>query len=578
VVELLLDFRQADLLSTDTRQQLESVRTSARQMRRLVQDLLDITRIESGHLAVHPQGVDSAALVDEALGALRPLAEARSIRIEKFLPCTVPGIWADRQRIVQVLTILVGNAIQHVPEGGGISLSARSKGRELCFAVSDNGSGIPEERLPHLFDRFWHAPAPGSDGVGLGLAIARGIVEAHGGRIRAESQVGKGSTFYFTLPLVPDDVGADVLADREWGSSIAAITAPPLSDPSGEKAGRAEQEAASGREAAGHRSSRFLESVSHLAEVEVDCIADLAEKLRGEVLTALHLGHLRPDDRLPSIRQAARELGVPNHAVVRAYQALAAEGIVEKRERSGVYLAQPGRSGGELQGETARWVAEVLIGAWMHQIKVPQLPELIRRFTTAVSLHCLCVESTDDHRTALAAELHQQFGFRTSPLPVTDLPAGVLTPLDERWTRLQDADLLVTTSFHAPRVRQLAEELNKPLIVMTVHPEVVAAIEGRLAESGDLVVVCVDPAFGARVRASVGEAYQDRIRIVLAGDAGAVAGLDRSQPVLLTRAARQQLPDADLRMIVPLSPSFSAGTAWEISKVLVRYNMEAARA
>jgi hypothetical protein len=113
--------------------------------------------------------------------------------------------------------------------------------------------------------------------------------------------------------------------------------------------------------------------------------------------------------------------------------------------------------------------------------------------------------------------------------------------------------------------------------VVTIHPEVIAAIDARLEQNGELTVVCVDRAFGERVRASVGQAYRDRIQVVLAGDSEAIATLDPSTPVLLTRAARQQLPDAGFRLVTALSPSFSPQSMRDIATELVRFNMEAAR-
>jgi DNA-binding transcriptional regulator YhcF (GntR family)/anti-sigma regulatory factor (Ser/Thr protein kinase) len=540
-----------------------------------VQDLLDVSRIEAGHFAIHRERAASTALIDEAISLLRPLAEAKAIRLQSRLSATLPPVLADRQRIVQVFMNLVTNAIRHVPEGGSIALSARSAGQEVRFSVRDSGPGISEAHLPHVFDRFWQAAGPGRDGLGLGLAIARGIVEAHGGRIWAESQEGKGSTFHFTLPVPSGDTAAANGEEAEPDVAIAFLpgaAAVPTATVSGMR-----QDAPQRQADAAERSSRFLEEVSRLPDIPLDSVDALAAHLRDRIMRALHLGYLRVNDRLPSIRQIANTLGVPYHSAVQAYESLATDGIAEKRERSGIYLAPQTDVGGELQTETARWVAQVLLGAWVHQIRVPRLPDLIRRFTAAVPLRCACMESTEEHRVALAMELSQQFGLQTTPIHVPDRQNSPLTPEHDLWWKLQEMDLLVTTSFHAPRVRRIAEELGKPLIVMTIHPEVVAAVDQRLAEAGELTVVCVDPTFGERVRSGVEAAFRDRIRVVLADDARAVESLDRSQPVLLTRAARQRLPEASFRLIVPVAPSFSVETAWDITTALVRFNMEAAR-
>jgi signal transduction histidine kinase len=114
----------------------------------------------------------------------------------------LPAVLADAARIQQVLSNLVGNAVKFTPRQGQITVSADLLDKEVRFAVIDTGPGIPPEQVPHIFGRFWQARSADRRGIGLGLAIAKGIVEAHSGRIWVESQVGVGSTFYFTLPIV----------------------------------------------------------------------------------------------------------------------------------------------------------------------------------------------------------------------------------------------------------------------------------------------------------------------------------------------------------------------------------------
>ena len=169
-------------------------------MDRIIQDLLDIARIESGRLAVEPHSVPAAELVDEAATMLRPVAEKNGQRLDCAALDGLPAVRADRDRVMQIFSNLAGNAIKFTPAGGTITLAAEPDGTGVRFRVTDTGSGIPAENIPHLFDRFWQASRTDRRGIGLGLPIVKGLVEAHGGSIHVESRVGEGTTFFFTLP------------------------------------------------------------------------------------------------------------------------------------------------------------------------------------------------------------------------------------------------------------------------------------------------------------------------------------------------------------------------------------------
>jgi PAS domain S-box-containing protein len=198
--ELLLEIT-ADTPGSLGRRQVDIIRRSAGRMNRLIEDLLDVRRIEGGQLGVEPRPVQVRALIDEALEALRPLAAASALELELELPSDLPRVLADPARIQQVLSNLVGNAIKFTPAGGRICISGWRVSGEVCLSVVDTGPGIPSDQLPHIFGRFWQGGRADRRGVGLGLAIAKGLVEAHGGRIWAESRVGHGSSFFFTLPI-----------------------------------------------------------------------------------------------------------------------------------------------------------------------------------------------------------------------------------------------------------------------------------------------------------------------------------------------------------------------------------------
>ena len=168
-------------------------------MNSLILNLLDLAKIEAGRFELSLQPYLASRLVTDAFVTLAPLAESKSIR----LTCDDGGdasVHTDAERFFQVLSNLVGNAIKFTPAGGAVTVSVLATEREVRFAVRDTGPGIVAVELAHIFDRYWQARRGSSAGAGLGLYIAKGIVEAHGGRIWAESTVGHGATFYFALP------------------------------------------------------------------------------------------------------------------------------------------------------------------------------------------------------------------------------------------------------------------------------------------------------------------------------------------------------------------------------------------
>lgn len=185
-------------------EQLRTIKKSADRMNRLIQDLLDVTGIEAGRFSVERTPEDPEELLEEAYEMMVPLFSDGDVSLDREpLPCPLPGVYADRERILQVFSNLLGNALKFTPEGGRVSLGAAPADDGLVrFFVEDTGHGIPEEDLPHLFDRFWsgHRSGDAREGTGLGLPIARGIVEVHGGAISVESEPGVGTRISFTIP------------------------------------------------------------------------------------------------------------------------------------------------------------------------------------------------------------------------------------------------------------------------------------------------------------------------------------------------------------------------------------------
>ncbi|MBD0321065.1 MAG: GAF domain-containing sensor histidine kinase, partial [Gemmatimonadetes bacterium] len=182
------------------RKQLAIIKRSIDSMNRMIEDLLEITRIETGRLAVECSPVEVPGLLEEVTTMMAPLARQAGLRLECHAARPLPTLYADRDRLVQVFSNLLGNAIKFTPEGGVVSVRAEDGDGTVSVQVADTGAGIPEEHLPRLFDRFWQARRSDRRGLGLGLPIVKGIVEAHGGRVEVASRPGEGSTFSFTIP------------------------------------------------------------------------------------------------------------------------------------------------------------------------------------------------------------------------------------------------------------------------------------------------------------------------------------------------------------------------------------------
>jgi signal transduction histidine kinase len=174
------------------------IHRSAFRMNRLIEDLLTSTKIEAGQLRVRPQHCDLRPLLQDFEQLVSPLATEKSIHFRYSIERDVPSAFVDPDRLTQVLSNLVGNAIKYTPVDGEVSLSVQAADGEIEFRVRDSGPGISPTELPRIFDRYWQAKQT-KGGSGLGLYIAKGLVEAHGGRIRVESVVGEGTTVCFTV-------------------------------------------------------------------------------------------------------------------------------------------------------------------------------------------------------------------------------------------------------------------------------------------------------------------------------------------------------------------------------------------
>ncbi len=194
--ESLLEANQSDPVLVAHAQAMQR---SAAAMQRMIALLLDATSLGVGELHLDLGQHDLRELAAEVVDVLGPVAAVGRVRLEVRI-AELPPLHLDRQRIVQTLYNLAGNALKFTPAGGAVVIAAELRDHELEVSVADTGCGIAPEALPRIFDRYF-TTENGHRGTGLGLYIARGVVRAHGGRIWVESAVGKGSTFHFTLPM-----------------------------------------------------------------------------------------------------------------------------------------------------------------------------------------------------------------------------------------------------------------------------------------------------------------------------------------------------------------------------------------
>jgi signal transduction histidine kinase len=190
-----------DEVSDQVRPKLERIKRVAERMARLIDDLVDFGSIQAGRLTIDARAWDPAELIGGAIEMLAAAAEERGVILVAEVPGGTPAARCDRERTVQVLSNLMANAVKVTPRGGQVTVTAAVRGAEVELAVTDTGPGIDPGELPHVFERYWRSRNASYRGSGLGLTIASALVRAQGGRIGADSQVGAGSRFYFTLPV-----------------------------------------------------------------------------------------------------------------------------------------------------------------------------------------------------------------------------------------------------------------------------------------------------------------------------------------------------------------------------------------
>lgn len=296
---------------------------------------------------------------------------------------------------------------------------------------------------------------------------------------------------------------------------------------------------------------------------------EIADTLRQRVLTGLHFGTIGPGDRLPSVRALESELDADPRVILAAYRRLEGEGLVELRPRSGIYVAPTSFVSGEMLPQTAEWVVDVLVQALGRGIPAIELPERMRRCLETLRLRAACLECNQDQITDLCAELHRDYGLETHGTDIDALRAG------EMPHEVRRADLLVTTSFHGPEVQQLAKQLSKPWIVVSLRADYLAEVS-RLLSRGPVYFVVADLRFAAKLPRIFSTSTDVANLRVLVANGTDLHGLPESAPIYVTHAARSTLDELELPgHVMPAMRMFSAESARQLLTFIIKSNVAA---
>lgn len=308
----------------------------------------------------------------------------------------------------------------------------------------------------------------------------------------------------------------------------------------------------------------------------------IADAIRQRLLSRLHLGLLQPGAPLPSAREVAAELGVGRRAVLAAYHALAREGLVDLRPRSGAYVASPpgpGTAGADALSRRARRVVQFLVQELMDGTPAPLVPDRLHQALDTLRLRAVAIECNDDQITELASELQTDYGLETTGVDVAALVVDA--PADAPSREVRRADLLVTTPFHAGVVKAAADRLGKPWLAVATRTDMPAEI-ARLLPTCPVYVVVTDPRFAAKLgRLFAAAPGADNLRPLVVGR-DAVDGIPPGAPTYVTAPARDWLAHAGapggaalLARGTPEPRALSARSAADLLSVIVRANLTA---
>ena len=297
---------------------------------------------------------------------------------------------------------------------------------------------------------------------------------------------------------------------------------------------------------------------------------EIGNALRRRILAGLHLGIVRPGERLPSARELAEQFDADPRVFVAAYRELELEGLVEVRARSGMYVAAAAHKAGALLPQLAAWLVEVLLDGRQRGIAPAAFPEHARRCLETLRLRAVCLECNADQLASLCGELADDFGIASDPVELDAVRDPEALPPEVR-----RADLLVTTTLHAAEVERLGRQLQKAVVAVALNPDFISEI-GRLLEHGPVYFVGTDPRFGEKLR----WVFADRpggenVRLLIAGRDD-LRAIPPAAPLHVMRSARPLVPAQGAgRPLLPPARLFSEDSARRLLTLIVLANMRA---
>ncbi|NUQ20921.1 MAG: winged helix-turn-helix transcriptional regulator [Gemmatimonadaceae bacterium] len=293
--------------------------------------------------------------------------------------------------------------------------------------------------------------------------------------------------------------------------------------------------------------------------------------MRQRILSGLHLGALRPGSRLPSTREIAEEFDVAPRTVMSAYRLLEAEGLIELRERSGIYVAPGGSGDTAMLTQLAGWVVEVLLDGRAREIPPIGFPERVRRCLETLRLRAVCVANNADQMEQICYELQHDYGFETESLETRQLTSGDA----EVQRALRQADLLVGTALDATQVQHAARRLGKPAITVSLRREMMDDLTRQLA-FGPLYLIGSDPRFRDAVRAVFAPTgHIDHLYVPIVGEDDLSAVPEDAPAYIMGRAHRFLGDSALAQRVTPIRRVFSRDMARELLTFIVRSNIAA---